>query len=107
MAFSGGRLSLKMMLAPQVNITMVRPNGMTDHTISSARPVCVMPGSSVSERRLYLIAKTKIAVKIRTVKKIDTATRNSVRLSTSGANVDACDGYRKSLPIERFLILPE
>ena len=29
------------MLAPHVNITIVRPNGITDQTISSARPVCI------------------------------------------------------------------
>src|SRR4051794_18310452 len=115
MAFSGGRLILNMMLAPQVNITMVRPKGITDHTISSARPECTAPGSSCSERRRYLIAKTKIATKISTVKKIDTARRKYVRWSTSGANVDACSGNKASLPIanvstglrQKFLVPPE
>src|SRR3954469_12106218 len=99
MAPSGGRLSLKRMLAPHVNITIVSPNGITDHTISSARPVCWTLGSSWSERLRYLTAKTKIAVKIRIVKKAATANRKYVRWSTSGANVDACSGNRKSLSI--------
>src|SRR3954463_11097590 len=40
-----------------------------------------------------------MAVKIRTVKKTDTARRKYVRWSTSGANVDACSGNRANLPI--------
>src|SRR3954453_4047915 len=99
MAPSGGRLSLKRMLAPHVNITIVSPNGITDHTISSARPVCWTLGSSCSDRRRYLTAKIKIAMKISTVKNVATASRKYVRWSTSGANVDACSGNRASLPI--------
>ena len=35
MASFGGLLAVKKMLAPQVNITMVRPKGITLHRISS------------------------------------------------------------------------
>src|SRR6266498_702415 len=90
------------MIAPQTNMTIVRPNGIADQKISSQKFPSMGRGRSCSERRRYLTAKTKMAKKISATKKTDTATRKKNSASTRDAMVDACSG-NKGKP--RFIAL--
>src|SRR6266540_2446343 len=82
------------MIAPQTNMTIVRPNGIADQKISSQKFPSMGRGRSSSERRRYLTAKTKMAKKISATKKNNASTRDAM--------VDACSG-NKGKP--RFIAL--
>src|SRR5919106_3368198 len=84
----------KKMIAPQTNITIVRPRGITDQKTSSQMLPSIGGGRSASERRRYLTAKNIIRKKISALKNPATATRKKNSASTLGAMVDACSGNR-------------
>ncbi len=75
MAPAGGRYKSKNTLAPQPNMTMTMPNGMTVHSSSSASEPWIATPISSSLRRRYFTAKNAISPAINSEKKAVTATR--------------------------------
>jgi hypothetical protein len=56
-------------------MTAISPKGMTDQVTSNAVEPMIGRGNSESERRRYLMAKTRISPAINTEKKMVTPTR--------------------------------
>src|SRR5262245_45065092 len=92
MASGGTRLIEKNRCADQKKMKITMASGTSDQVSSSASDPMMAAGRSPSERRRKRTANTITAVKIRALKKIESAHRKMKSASTWEAVVEAASG---------------